>query len=341
MSRTRAVAMGCFLAITALAPMAAPAVATHPVQATLAAPGGKALERVLAARRPPLGMMVTLQRDLGLTTDQAQSRLLNEIRLAPIAAQLRRRLGTRFAGSWLLGTTAHTLVVATTSSADAAQITAQGAQPLLVRRSLEELQAIKERLATTTRPALSSVSGVRYVDVRTRCSVGFNKRPRASCGTRRSRAPTTPESRSTKPGNPGHWWATTPVAPCASTVPGRPSRAPRSAWPGPPAPASTGTAAPSPSATSLDNAQSVHQPGGLYYRTTATGSHYGCLASDAGRDFDLYLQKRTGSSWSTVAASSSPNPFEELGYWGPPGDYRYLVISAIGAGPYGLGYTTP
>ncbi len=106
---------------------------------------------------------------------------------------------------------------------------------------------------------------------------------------------------------------------------------------------STGTCSgyPHTIAGTLDNGQSVHQPGGLYYRTTTTGNHYGCLTSDAGRDFDLYLQKRTGSSWSTVAASSSPNPSEELGYWGPPGDYRYLVVSAIGAGPYGLGYTTP
>lgn len=60
--------------------------------------------------------MEALQRDLHLSAEQAQTRLLNEIRLTPIAGQLRRRLGIRFAGSWLQGPTAQTLVVATTNA---------------------------------------------------------------------------------------------------------------------------------------------------------------------------------------------------------------------------------
>ncbi|MEV4378917.1 S1 family peptidase [Streptosporangium sp. NPDC049644] len=516
MSRTCVAALGCFLAITALAPMVAPAVAAHPAQATLAAPGGKAVERSSAARRPPLGMLVALQRDLGLTADQAQSRLLNEVRLAPIAVQLRRRLGTRFAGSWLLGPTAHTLAVATTSRADAAQITAQGARPFLVRRSLTELQEVKKKLDTTW-PALSEVSSVRYIDVRTnkvvvlsntpkvtentvraahlasaavrviasaerprllradlptdlvggqayyvgattRCSVGFpvihgDQKGFISaghCGT--TGAATVGFNRlaqgvvrdSTFPGGDHSWiavndsWIPRPLvgndtggtmcvygskqaiegasvclAGSSTTglnwhcgtitqhdadvtypegVVGHLMRTSACGHPGDSGASMlsvdqaqgvvsggsgscatggvtyvqpvgdiltaydltlvTNDVAPLASTGScggystvltdtLSNAQAVYQPGGLYYRTTVTGDHYGCLESNAGGDFDLYLQKRTGSSWSTVATSNSPNPFEELGYWGPPGDYRYLVLFSSGAGPYRLGYTTP
>ncbi|MFI6510902.1 alpha-lytic protease prodomain-containing protein [Streptosporangium sp. NPDC050855] len=139
----------------------------------------EAPERVLPARKPPMGMLKAIRRDLGLTEDQAQSRLLNESRLTSIAAQLRERLGDRFAGSWLRGVAGQTLVVATTGRADAAQITAAGARPVVVGRSLARLRAVKEKL-TTARPALSEVSGVRYIDVRVNKVVISSSTPRAT-----------------------------------------------------------------------------------------------------------------------------------------------------------------
>jgi hypothetical protein len=91
----------------------------------------------------------------------------------------------------------------------------------------------------------------------------------------------------------------------------------------------------------LGLAQFAYQPDNRYYTTTVTGDHYGCLESNTGGDFDLYLQKRIDSGWSTVATSDSPNPLEELSYRGTPGDYRYLVLASTGSGPYTLGYKTP
>ena len=69
--------------------------------------------------------------------------------------------------------------------------------------------------------------------------------------------------------------------------------------------------------------------------------HSGCLDADDGVDFDLFLEKRNGSTWSTVATSDSPNPDEKISYTGPAGYYRYRVVSASGSGPYKLNYRTP
>ena len=91
----------------------------------------------------------------------------------------------------------------------------------------------------------------------------------------------------------------------------------------------------------LNNGQSVYQPNNRNYRTTVTGVHSGCLDAIDGVDFDLFLERRNGSTWSTVATADSPNPDEKINYTGPPGYYRYRVVSASGSGSYKLGYKTP
>src|SRR5690349_5459787 len=116
MSRRHAVTAGCVLAITALTLTAAP-VAAQPRTTGLQT---ASLPRKPPPRFPP-GMIAALQRDLHLTSEQAQARLLNEARLAPIEAKLRSRLGDHFGGSWFAGTIAQTLVVATTDPADLPQ----------------------------------------------------------------------------------------------------------------------------------------------------------------------------------------------------------------------------
>ncbi|MEU8385071.1 S1 family peptidase [Streptosporangium sp. NPDC048865] len=513
--------------------MVASVLAAHPVRAVPSASAGRAAEQgvataagraagqAVAARKPPLGMLEALQRDLGLTARQAQDRLLNEVRLTPVAARLHRRLGDRFAGAWLLEPTAQTLVVATTGRDDIAQIISEGALPLIVDRSLATLEQVKEKLNDAV-PALSAVSSVRYVDARTnkvviltntpkaaerivqaagvdpaavqvtasaerprllrtdrradaetdlvggqayyvvglrvRCSVGFSVlrgtrrgfvgaghcgRPgNATLGFNRLAQGTVRASKF--PGADHSWievrdtWRPRPLvgndtggtmrvygarpaiegsSACLSGssstglnwycgtvaqrdvdvtysegVVGHLIRLGACGHPGDSGAsvisvdqaqgvvsggsgtcadsgvtyvqpigeiltahdltlmtndttpvASTGGCGGYPHMTdgTLGSAQFAYQPDGLYYRTTVTGDHYGCLQSDAGSDYDLYLQKQSGSSWHTVASSDSPNPLEELGYLGTPGYYRYMVRASSGYGPYKLGYTAP
>ena len=156
MSRRHAVAAGCALAITALTLMAVPVAAKPPAAEVEAAPAGW---------KPPPGMIAAFQRDLELTGEQAQARLLNEARLAPIEARLRSQLGERFGGSWFTGTIAQTLVVATTDPADLAQIVAAGAQGEVVKRSYAELDATMNNLDGSL-PGRLSGGAVRFVDVK-------------------------------------------------------------------------------------------------------------------------------------------------------------------------------
>ncbi|MFI6507057.1 S1 family peptidase [Streptosporangium sp. NPDC050855] len=190
MSRSRTMA-GCVLAIVALALAAVPAVADHrttgsagraaTVPGTSVSPGTEGATWTPAARTgrgvaPPPGMLEALQRDLGLNAEQAQARLLNEARLTPVAERLGKVLGPRFAGAWLRGNSAHTLVVATTSAADIPVILAAGAQADVVTRSLTVLKTVKERVDATL-PPKPLVSSVRYVDVRGNRVVVLTPRP--------------------------------------------------------------------------------------------------------------------------------------------------------------------
>jgi len=111
-------------------------------------------------------MIEALQRDLGLTRAQAETRLRNEVRLAAVEEGLRAKLGSRFGGSWLTGTLSETLVVATTSTADVPRIVAAGAQPKIVAASLAKLVATKQKLDAGL-PNHPAGGSVRYVDVRT------------------------------------------------------------------------------------------------------------------------------------------------------------------------------
>ncbi|MFB9677471.1 S1 family peptidase [Streptosporangium vulgare] len=155
MPRKHAAITGCVLAITALTATAVPA-AAHPLTTGVAT--------TAVTLKPPPGMIAALQRDLHLTQEQAQARLLNETRLAPVAAQLRAELGDTFGGSWLAGDLAQTLVVATTDRKKTSRIIAEGARAEIVSRSLKQLDAALD----TVDAALSDHRDgpVRYVDVR-------------------------------------------------------------------------------------------------------------------------------------------------------------------------------
>ena len=92
---------------------------------------------------------------------------------------------------------------------------------------------------------------------------------------------------------------------------------------------------------SLSSGQNAYQPDGSYYRTTATGTHTACLDAPDGTDFDLYLQRWNGLSWSTVAQGITPGPDETITYTGGAGYYRYRIHAYSGSGPYTLGFSRP
>ncbi len=83
------------------------------------------------------------------------------------------------------------------------------------------------------------------------------------------------------------------------------------------------------------------QPNGSYFYSPRSGTHQGCLSGPSNADFDLYLHRWTGSSWSTVASSTSPSSSESLSYNGSAGYYRYVVYSYSGSGSYTIGIRVP
>ncbi|PPK66343.1 S1 family peptidase [Actinokineospora auranticolor] len=92
---------------------------------------------------------------------------------------------------------------------------------------------------------------------------------------------------------------------------------------------------------------SVNQ-GGTVYEPRATGSyqaaagkHTACLAGPSGSDFDLYLEKQSGTRWSTVATSAGPSATEKVDYTGTAGRYRWRINAYRGSGAYTLEAKTP
>ncbi|MFI9613489.1 carbohydrate-binding protein [Streptomyces sp. NPDC052023] len=102
--------------------------------------------QTLGADRPSAQVLRALERDLGLTGQQAAARLVNEAEAGTRAGRLRLALGERFAGAWLSGATSGTLTVATTSKADVTTIQGQGAKAAVVKATLADLTAVKGKL---------------------------------------------------------------------------------------------------------------------------------------------------------------------------------------------------
>lgn len=92
---------------------------------------------------------------------------------------------------------------------------------------------------------------------------------------------------------------------------------------------------------SLASGAREYQPDGSWYYSAGSGAHAGCLDAPDGTDFDLYLQKWSGSAWNTVAESTSPGPDETVNHNGTSGYYRYQVHAYSGSGAYTLGVNTP
>jgi subtilisin family serine protease len=84
----------------------------------------------------------------------------------------------------------------------------------------------------------------------------------------------------------------------------------------------------------------VYMPHGLYYCTTARGMHTGHLTGTAGTNFDLELQRWTGTAWVTVQAKVTAATSETISYNNTDFTgyhyWRYIVRSAAGSGTFDL-----
>lgn len=62
------------------------------------------------------------------------------------------------------------------------------------------------------------------------------------------------------------------------------------------------------------------------------------LTGPSSADFDIYLQKKSGSRWSSVASSTADGSTESISYSGTSGTYRVRVYSYSGSGSYSLSW---
>ncbi|MEV4567292.1 S1 family peptidase [Nonomuraea sp. NPDC049419] len=118
-----------------------------------------------ASPSAPPEMIDALERDLGLSEAQVVTRLKNEERAAVTEKNLSSDLGGTFGGAWL-NDDASKLNVATTDPAAAPAIEAQGAQPVVVKRSLAQLNGIMQQLDQAPEKAKAGAA-LWYVDVKT------------------------------------------------------------------------------------------------------------------------------------------------------------------------------
>jgi vibriolysin len=78
------------------------------------------------------------------------------------------------------------------------------------------------------------------------------------------------------------------------------------------------------------------------YTVSVSGVHTGVLTGPAsGADFDLYLQKLSGTTWVAVAAGESASANENVSFNGTSGSYRWRVFSFSGSGSFTLCTTHP
>ncbi|MEW9554605.1 S1 family peptidase [Nonomuraea sp. NPDC050783] len=152
MSSKRCALVGGIILAVSLATPLSPAAAAEP--APQAAPPGV-----------PPAVIDAMERDLGLSEAQVVARLANEERAAATESALTAQLGTSFGGAWL-NADASKLNVATTDAAAAPAIEARGAQPVVVQRSLADLNGIMRKLDRAPNRAKAGAA-LWYVDVTT------------------------------------------------------------------------------------------------------------------------------------------------------------------------------
>lgn len=68
--------------------------------------------------------------------------------------------------------------------------------------------------------------------------------------------------------------------------------------------------------------------------SSAGGTLTGTLTGPSGANFDLFLQRLSGRSWSTVASSRTSTSTESLSYTAAAGTYRWAITSVSGTGSF-------
>lgn len=107
--------------------------------------------------------LAALQRDLGLTEDQARARVRKDRWGTRTDRALRATLGDTYAGAWM-NREGTQMTVAVTTAAAAERVRATGAEPKVVARSSKALDTVKARLDSNARRTAAAVSGW-FVDV--------------------------------------------------------------------------------------------------------------------------------------------------------------------------------
>ncbi|MCP2269644.1 S1 family peptidase [Actinokineospora diospyrosa] len=119
-----------------------------------------------AAPAPPAaadGMRAAMQRDLGLSAEQAGTRITNEDRAAKADRALRKQLANRHGGSWYDAGRGK-LVVAVTDTGAAAAARSAGADAVVVSRTEAQLDDLKAKLDANLARSPKTVPAW-YVDV--------------------------------------------------------------------------------------------------------------------------------------------------------------------------------
>ena len=144
--------LGAMLLAAALGASASGAAALPAVAAPVA----------LEPSAPSAALLSALQRDLGLSAEDAIARLSREADGAAVERDMRQTLGATFAGAWFDASSGR-MVVALTDPARADAVRAAGAQPRVVQRDARSLDATMAELDGRAGSAPDSVTGW-YVD---------------------------------------------------------------------------------------------------------------------------------------------------------------------------------
>lgn len=84
-----------------------------------------------------------------------------------------------------------------------------------------------------------------------------------------------------------------------------------------------------------------YKPSSTGYVSSISGTHTAALTGPAGTDFDLYLQKLSGSTWQNVKTSEGSTSTENISYAGTAGTYRWRIYAYQGSGTYNICTTKP
>jgi streptogrisin C len=127
--------------------------------------GATAGPSIGGAELAPADMIAVVQRDLGLTAEQATAKLAADFAASATEAEIRNTLDeTVLGGAWI--NSSGKLVVAITDRTVADEVRAAGALPMLVSHSEAELNSVMSSLDASRAPSHTQVYGW-HVDVKT------------------------------------------------------------------------------------------------------------------------------------------------------------------------------